>query len=556
MTKAIIKSNLPAIIKEAVELNFDGKRIRKTRLNCAAEILVNLGLQKEVETGVLVDSLTEHFAAEKAKKAAAKKQVKKAEAVEIAPTFNGQMKTRDQLTEVLKGQCFIVTGAQNNTTVHPVLNALKAIAEQHDAEILAMPIKYTTTLEGLERKKPTYAKEVRAMLLDENVYLGSFGGVKLAVDAAILPTAKQPINAAERLNNGESITVVASPRNQLKTLARMKNDAHRWAYSTMVCTQMHYTDSRAGAEAEADHHFGGLFIRVNEDGTITHRQLVANEFGDIVDEGYIYDGAKGEIHHAEQPCVVLGDLHCEKMCEANWYRTLDWLQGVNPKNIAIHDALDMMSRNHHNREDDQFIYQMGQRAVIDDIADVVKHLNEVAKLASGKVYVVQSNHDLALDSWLASKYYDVKADPINAKTYYALKLAVLDMIDDGDDLVKLDLAIQVLADKLPELADNIVFGKVDELEQWFGVEVSMHGHLGTSGARGSVNSFKKMGRPTVTGHTHSPFRDGKNVVVGVCGSLEMGYNKGGTMWDRANAIINTNDTVQLVPTYAIGEFQY
>ena len=99
-------------------------------------------------------------------------------------------------------------------------------------------------------------------------------------------------------------------------------------------------------------------------------------------------------------------------------------------------------------------------------------------------------------------------------------------------------------------------GKIDEENLCFGYDVGMHGHVGTGGARGSAVSFKKMRIKTVTGHTHSPFEDHNTVVVGVTGSMEMGYNKGGTTWDRANAIVYPNGTHQLIPTYAIGEVQY
>lgn len=88
------------------------------------------------------------------------------------------------------------------------------------------------------------------------------------------------------------------------------------------------------------------------------------------------------------------------------------------------------------------------------------------------------------------------------------------------------------------------------------MELGQHGHLGTGGARGSLQSFIKYRMPTITGHTHSPERAGQNLVVGVTGSLEMGYNKGGSKWDRANAFVFDNGLTTLEPLYAIGENQY
>ncbi len=549
-----ITENATAILKLAKGENFWGKRLDSKRREVAIAIRDDLELGEDVHSSELIDFLDDNRPTPKSQTKSHTKQAKE----DIEPTFAGSMTGRE--TDDLEDGIYIITAGQNNTHPHPVLKTLLSMANNYGAEFGIMPIKYTTTLQGLERKKPSFHADVQAHLLSYvDTWLGGEGNVLLANSAQILPTAKQPINAAEKLNTGESITVVASPRRQTKTLSRQKNGSHRWVYTTAVCTLKHYTDSRAGAEAESEHCYGGLLIEVR-DGYVTHRRLVADENGVIVDNGWVFfpDGSikpYGEVFES-QPVVVLGDLHCEKMCDDSFTRAIEWASSVNPKMIVVHDALDFMSRNHHNREDWTFLYQMQDRAVIEDLTDVINHLNALADIAP--VFIVESNHDLALDSWLRDNRFDVRKDPKNARTYHALMLAYIEAMDNGtfNDLAKMDLAFAALADQLPELNANIEFGKIDEQRLAFGYDVSMHGHVGTGGARGSAVSFKKMRIKTVTGHTHSPFEDNNTVVVGVTGSMEMGYNKGGTTWDRANAVIYPNSTHQLVPMYKVGEYQY
>lgn len=550
----LIQTNAAQILKLAKGKNFWGKKLRSSQLAVCDEILKALEIaQTQLTSADLADWLIDNKPSMPSKKSHSQQA-----AEQIEPTMAGSETGRT--FDSLDDGTYIVTAAQNNTTPHAVLGSLKAVAKDLDAELLVMPIKYTTTLQGLERKKPTFHADIAALVLDDvDVWLGDEGCVLLANSAQILPTAKQPINAAERLNNGESMTIVASPRRQTKTLARQKNGAHRWAYTTTVCTNIHYTDSRAGAEAEAEHCFGGLLVTV-VNGFVSHRRLVADKHGVIVDNGSVYypDGSVKAYNDTfeQRPVIVLGDLHCEKMCDDSWNRAINWLEENNPQLIVVHDALDFMSRNHHNREDWTFLYSQQNRAVMDDLADVIIRLNELAEIAP--LYVVESNHDLALDGWVRDNRFDVRKDPLNSRTYHALKLAYIDALDAGEFNVtaKLDLALKALADKLPELSSRITFGVIDDERLAFGYDYTMHGHIGTGGARGSAVSFKKMRIKSITGHTHSPFEDNNTVIVGVTGSMDMGYNKGGTTWDRANAIVYPNGTHQLVPMYQIGEQQF
>lgn len=535
----------------ALELNLFGKRLRAVQLDVCIQIIAAVGY-KNIAAATLFEQLVAYHATQKVVVA---KVAKEQEVIE--PVIRGISESRDTLFDVLPAGTYIVAAAQNNTPVHlPMLANVERLAKDINAEILFMPLKYTTNLDALSRKKPHYTEEAKRYLVEENTWLGGIGRVRLAVTANILPTAKQPITTAQRLNSGEQLTLVAHTKRQLKSLPRQKNGAHKWAASTGVITLRHYTDTRAGDEGEQSHFFGFIVVHVLENGLTQFFEVQCNEEGDFHYQTTKYANGKSyQTYFVEG--MVLGDLHCEKMCEDSFIRALAQVKQYKPRVLALHDILDFMSRNHHNRQSGKFLYQMGQREVVEDLQDVFIRLNALAAEV-GEVFIVQSNHDLALDRWLDCPHYRPDADPLNSKVYHFLKYCLYEAMDNGLEWDGLELAANRLfevAPMLPKLADNITFGKVDQQYLVGGVDIGTHGHMGTNGARGSAKSFLEYNTPMATGHTHSPYRDGSLITVGVTGSLEMGYNKGGTSWDRANSVLYGNGIQQLIMPYAIGELQ-
>lgn len=542
----------------AEEFNFFGKRTRDTRLATAEKVLrdSSVDLISEVECADLVEWLI----ANKPVKATTAKKAKVSQEP-IEPTFTSQAE-RDSDMPILEAGLYVISSAQNNTVPAPAFNALQSFAMLMGANLLLMPIKYTTTLEQRERKTPHYHADLNDYMITENSWIGGRGAVRLAVMANIVPTAKKPINTAVDLNNGEGLTLVASPKAQTQTLQRPKNGGvHRWAYTTRSITARHYTESRAGDTAANSHSFGGVLIHVHSNGMIEHTEIVISEDGQTLICGLdAYDFRGGECIPANIPpaAIVLGDLHCEKMCDDSFGRSIAQITETQAPVVVIHDTLDHMSRNHHNISSSRFTYLMGNRTVLDDLTECINYINQIAEIETvNTVFMVRSNHDLALDQWLDSNHYNPATDGQNQKTYHFLNYLIRECMDSGqeEEINAFKIACENI-DELPRISDKIVYGQLDESYSIAGVEAGQHGHLGSGGARGSLQTFIKLRMPTVTGHTHSPARDGVNLVVGVTGSLEMGYNKGISMWDRANALIWDSGLTNLQPTYDIGENQY
>lgn len=541
-----------SLLAEATELNFWGKRLRAKRLDVCEMVmealedeLCNEGFE-ELEHGDLCDWL---LANQPEKPAKAK--AKRAENKLPANTMGGSALQARQDTPVLDGTVFVVTSAQNNTEVNPVFSQLENLANTLGASMIVMPVHYNKTAfsAAAEDKKEYFSSEVQPYLLDGNAWLGGLNGVLLQTEAAVLPTAKQPVNAAMQLNAGEAATIVASPKQDMQQIAVMlgQGDNLRQAWTTGSCTQYNYTRSRAGAEAESGHKFGGLVIRVSE-GT-AH---ITN----------IYQGADGTLLHWEnlqrEPVdVVLGDLHCEMEDADVTEATQEWLAQLNVNNLAAHDILHFATASHHNRKSSKHNYAMlsAGHTVAKDLQAVSGVINSYAELCD-RLYCVESNHNSAIDNWLddTSAYVN---DVTNSKAWLMLNYGLRDAIDNGVELTGgLELALSDSWDYAQnlgiELASNIEFGHKHKLEKWSGIEVSQHGHKGQNGSFGSTALFGKSGQQMVTGHTHTPAIRGGAFTVGVTASLDQFYNRGGlSSWNHANAVILPNGTVQLVTLYPL-----
>lgn len=531
------KETQSRIIVLAMDGNFYGKRKRLTRLAVCDEIIEELEMsQDDLPSGELCDWLLEN---KPVKEATTKGRQSNKPA---ANTMAGQAVLNREEFHIMGDGVFIVTAAQNNTTPHNVLKQLEIMATTYQAELLVMPIHYNKNAfsAAVESEEEYFDTAVQKYLLERDVWLGDrVGGVRLAVSANVLPTAKNPVGAARMLNAGEAATIVASPRQDLECLPVMQGQPKRQAWTTGVCTNYNYTESRAGAEAETAHKFGALIVTV-ENGTAKIRNIMLGSDGTLWDEAML----------SGQPVdIVLGDIHAEREDKEITAKTLEWLDGFNVRCIALHDVLHFETKSHHNRKSGNHLYKMAAlgKTVKKDLETVINVVNKYADTCES-VYMVESNHNSAIDNWLDDMSYNPKLDASDSKLYYLLNWAVCNNIDNGHDFTALQIAMEQCTEHagLPFIADNIVFGDMDCSEVWNGNEVSQHGHKGQNGSFGSTKLFGKWKMQMITGHTHSPAISGDCYTVGVTASLRQGYNRGGaSSWDHANALILPNGVVQM-----------
>ncbi len=466
---------------------------------------------------------------------------------DLKPSFVGSAQAKERNREILQGNKFLITYAQNETAVNiPFFNNLKAYADHIGAQILVVKGHYNTSaFSGQVKGDPDwYAKEIRPYLIDQDTFLGYYQGVFLNAETNILPTTLYPVNAGSQLIGNSQAIILGHTKQQAKTLPVMKGEPARWVYSTGTVTVRNYVASAAGAKAEANHAYGALLVEVcDESLEFKARHIRADELdGSFYDLGLFID--KQKINISNKPfSMVLGDIHAEKLDPEFWGQTLDFIDQHKPQKVVLHDILDFSSRNHHRRDSGHFFASQIGRTVEDDIATVSQTLVQLRNVVdNGDLIVVYSNHDDALIRWLDCNKYDPRKDPINAPTYHKLNAAVY------ADIINKEPERPILETALAELqldSAQATFLLLDQSCNISGVEVGFHGDKGVNGSKGSPVLYSKQGISMVTGHTHSPSMYGDVTTVGCC-NLEQGYNVGMSSWALCHAIIYPNGHKTLI----------
>ena len=436
-----------------------------------------------------------------------------------------------------KGEIFVITSAQNNTEVHAnFFKALKTYCKHNNAALIIAPYAYNKN--GFQNSQVKdeglyYAPELCNYMSDTHVKLSPalefFGNIN------ILPTAKNPLTGFEGLTNNDFILPHA--KISLESYCTAKNKKAKIGYTTGTVTLKNYVQKKAGQTAERAHCYGALVVEVTSEGLHFVRQLQTDETGIFQDFLNVYYPS-GKVKKGKIAAINWGDIHAEKSDYDVIDSCVNMLNTLKPKNQIFHDLFDFTARNHHNRKSGHFLAKQFYAGA----DSVLRDLNETNYILSrfnngSNRYIVESNHDLALQAWLDANDYDFKTDPINAKTYLQLQLYMYECFAEGIEPMLLEHA---LTDFIAEKLENCTFLKTDESLIIAGIEMGVHGHVGDSGSRGSPQQLQKRGEKLNTGHTHSCSIKNNVYTAGVTGSLDMGYNKGGSSWSHSHILTYPN----------------
>lgn len=554
------KKDLPAL---AASRNFYRKRKQDSRLEVAEGLVVALNLK--CEGLALCEWLDAHKAAQVAEPAAEKVSKKLP-----VNTLTGSTTAKAELMPVIEtDQAVIVTSAQNNTAASPVFKQLQALAEHLNAKIVVLPVYYNKARydRSEESECENFDPVFTPYLIEDDHWLYSRGGVKLAAEAAVLPTAKLPINAATELNSGELFTIIGSPKQQYKQIVGLNKDRLCSAQTTGSSTVYNYVRGRAGSEAEKDHVFGGMLYTIDDSGAINVTNIRQAVDGSLIlyvqeTQQYIHVDELSLVSSCysqnldrlsdlmQPPAIKLGDLHCEMYDPTQWGKALALVENLKPKFVAIDDILHFGVKSHHSRNNAGHLYATRHDTVQGDLQQVIQQVNELAAITDS-VYITESNHNDALTNWITDLSVTAKIDHDvnNSKLYHLIKWLVMDSIDAGE---KEKNALQIALEhadltQLDEMRSNIVFGRMDRPQIGYVYDFSQHGHKGQNGSQGSPNQFRKWNLPLVTGHTHSPCIIGKVFTTGVTGRLNQGYNRGGASgWQHGHVVEHSNGECQLL----------
>lgn len=479
-------------------------------------------------------------------------QIKKALADSIKPLASGQDSAVEHISKIeTDKKMFILTVAQNNTDVDSLfLGALENYAKINNAKILCAKMTYNKT--GFQ----TSLDDAEGIYYDSKITKYLVGGhialtdqIHFIADANVMPTAKQPLSGFEMITQAGVSAIIPSSKIAMKCLARLKGHNGKILFGTGAVTKRNYILRKAGAVASSSHNIGALVVIINDDLTFTVRHIERMEGCDgFHDLGQYYSATS---NYLVRPIALqLGDIHAEKAEPKIMSEISKLIVNLNPKATILHDLCDFSSRNHHNVKSSSFIFEQtkNDNTVLGDLQCVANTLIDIAKV-SNDVFIIESNHDCAIDTWLENT--DFKADTINALTYLKLMTAKFEHIDatGSNNLNMLEYAIKNLCniDMFDEQTINAVkFMRVDDSLIMAGVEMGVHGHIGINGARGGVQGFAGLGIPMNTGHTHTPSIVGNVYTAGVSGSLDMGYNKGASSWQLAHILTHANGQRQVL----------
>lgn len=439
---------------------------------------------------------------------------------------------------------YIITSAQNNTPIHqPFFAALLNYCEVMNAELMVIPYRY---------KNPTSVftdKDQESWDVALNDYMVS-GNIKICPELILVggvkiqPTATQPLSGFEGYT-GTSSAIFGHPKVSLKTVPTPSNELPKILVTTGAITKPNYTDSKAGFKGEFHHSLAALIVEVTEtEFHIRHIHGQANgSFYDLDMHFTEHDHSSGH----RVAALITGDTHAmflNKDVEKATYSDPDSIINVlTPEMKVFHDLHDHFSRNHHEINNSlknyakHFSNTDDVEAELQVAADLLDRYNSENSLN----IIIKSNHDEALDRWLAQA--DISHDPRNVRFYHYMKyhqLKEMDIKSNGrfDTIDAFEFWCKN-PDKQRGLrcVDNTVFLKRDQSLMVNDIEIGFHGDIGPNGSRGSAQNLSKLGSKMIVGHSHSPCIVDGCYQVGTSSDLNMGYNRGPSSWMTTHAIV-------------------
>jgi len=448
---------------------------------------------------------------------------------------------------------FVFTCAQNNTDLIPddMWKTLLNLVDYYDAELHVSQFTYNKGAYGSKSIKPgsgkstdddqlAYAPEIEQyvsntdiQITDDLVWLGSLN---------ILPTAVNPTTGFQN-HTRQASCIIPHVKLAMESVPTMKHDPAKFMYTTGAITQRNYIQKTAGQKADFHHVFGALLVEVDENNNWWARQLNFDQQGGLYDLNRFFTPTE-VFDDVRVQAVTHGDIHGwkkdEDVCETV-FGPAGMMDRLMPREQYFHDIIDFMPRNHHNRKDFQFMREMFRNktdSVEQEFKDIAYWLMHDAHRDWCESYIVVSNHDQAVDNWLADS--SALTDPVNLELW--LRLNHQKSMGYGLDHPFRNLIMQschaargrgdvrarpqvILEDQSHKILDKI--------------EAGLHGHLGPNGARGNPKNLRTAGKAN-TGHTHSAGIVEGVYTAGVLGKLDMGYNKGLSGWSHSSIVTYPN----------------
>lgn len=456
-----------------------------------------------------------------------------------------------KLRSMKSGNYIFTCAVPGQEAFNPFIKALMAFAKKKNARLMIFPIQSIDKNSMLDKNLPSsYLVHDEELLINKNLHIWNFG---------VKAETANPLSGLDKFTRTSSSIIVPSPKQMHKLIPNMSY-LPRALIATGAVTLPQYHKNKSGANASKDHVCGAYYVEIDGE-MFFPRNLMALSDGSFIDLGvqYMPNGRSRKLERKEIARVD-GDDHAAQ-ADMDLVSTLDEIQQTIPAGIKVsHDLWDQVFNNHHEQHNHILRAQRamsGESSFERERQITQKFLRDRGKIFD-EVVVVPSNHNDALNRYLAAGGYltDYQnwrdghhlataqfsgVDPVKFATLYYEQFNELcnqyfDAVAKGKKNAAIKLSIK------PAIS-NIRFLKSGESFMFGGYELGYHGSDGPNGTRGTPAAMSLVHGPSVTGHTHSPYLFGRNVVVGTgtylpSSPLSPGYAKGKpSSWLNAFAFV-------------------
>ncbi len=457
-------------------------------------------------------------------------------------------RTARDLKKLAKGETFLVTAAVNNCNADPAFTAACDQWQKYTGgKVLVNPILYKNPTRRQDEQRVDDSIWWDPELVDRGWMLQD--EIRPHPKLVIMTTKPQATTNNPIPPRMESLTkdrsaIFCHPQLSMRTVATPQNELPKILYSTGAITQKHYSDTPTGDIAEFHHSLGGVIVEAR--GKKFHLREVTwdgERFIDIdteFDPDGVWDADPAE-------AAVPGDIHAPYLHSPEVMRAIygddGIMQTTRAKRQLLHDLADMGSVNPYEMGKvltRAALFAEGRTNLESELGGVREWLEEYADATDAETHVVASNHDAFLLRWLEKGERGV--EPENRALYHHLSAEMLDYRKEfGHFPNPVELGLRRVG-----YCGDAKFLSIDEPFRILGVELGMHGHLGSNGSRGSAKGLARIGTRSMIGHSHSPMIWQGVYQVGHSSRDRHGYNHGPSSWLTTMALLLANGRRQMI----------
>lgn len=426
----------------------------------------------------------------------------------------------------LRNRIFFVTSAvAGGIGREKVYQAVKQFEEHNNAKIVLLA---TRGIQEGDVYEDRLLELFRGSLFEEY----NFNKNLYAVDMKLYPQQINPLTGFERMSSKGTSIIIAHPKQQMKAVPTGLNSDPHILWSTGAINVPYYAKTRSGQLALKEHVEGGLIVEVEDEQYFHVRQVRFNSDGSFQDLNKVYSEKGVETKNAVT--MTLGDIHAGWVDENARKATFEQIRLLKPKSVFVGDVFDGSSISHHNEHNIYAKHKLPKHlnTLENELHTYAKELELYQKeFPDLEVNLVMGNHEEHLTRYLREARY---AQDIVSNHYVALDLTK-DMLDGKNPIEEWTLK------HYPHLRKNIKWLNSSASIKVDNITMSVHGHKGHSGSRGSLTGMEVSYGKSNTGHSHSAAILRDSFVAGCMCVMKMPYTEGSSSkWTHSNVVNYSN----------------